>query len=90
MYTIFFAVQRQQRKSDVMTSFGLAACSAVYYHAGSSLENTPRIVVVLTMITYTLVLTLIWNHLAVVVCIQYPVPIFVRVTHIALPVSVYV
>jgi hypothetical protein len=31
MYTIFSAVQRQQRKSDVMTSFGLAACSAVYY-----------------------------------------------------------
>jgi hypothetical protein len=31
MYTIFFAVQRQQRKSDVMTSFGLTACSAVYY-----------------------------------------------------------
>jgi hypothetical protein len=37
MYTIFSAVQRQQRKSDVMTSFGLTACSAVYYHAGSSL-----------------------------------------------------
>jgi hypothetical protein len=37
MHTIFFAVQRQQRKSDVKTSFGLAACSAVYYHAGSSL-----------------------------------------------------
>jgi hypothetical protein len=31
MYTIFSAVQRQQRKSDVMTSFGLAATSAVYY-----------------------------------------------------------
>jgi hypothetical protein len=31
MYTIYSAVQRQQRKSDVMTSFGLAACSAVYY-----------------------------------------------------------
>jgi hypothetical protein len=30
MYTIFSAVQRQQRKSDVMTSFGLTACSAVY------------------------------------------------------------
>jgi hypothetical protein len=28
------AVQRQQRKSDVMKSFGLTACSAVYYHAG--------------------------------------------------------
>jgi hypothetical protein len=37
MYTIFSAVQRQQRKSDVMTSFGLATCSAIYYHAGSSL-----------------------------------------------------
>jgi hypothetical protein len=31
MYAIFSAVQRQQRKSDVMTSFGLTACSAVYY-----------------------------------------------------------
>jgi hypothetical protein len=31
MYTIFSAVQRQQRKSDVVTSFGLTACSAVYY-----------------------------------------------------------
>jgi hypothetical protein len=31
MYTIFSAVQRQQRKSDVMMSFGLTACSAVYY-----------------------------------------------------------
>jgi hypothetical protein len=37
MYTIFSAVQRQHRKSDVMTYFGLTACSAVYYHAGSSL-----------------------------------------------------
>jgi hypothetical protein len=37
MYTIFSAVQRQRRKSDVMTSFGLTVCSAVYYHAGSSL-----------------------------------------------------
>jgi hypothetical protein len=37
MYTIFSAVQRQQRKSDVMTTFGLTVCSAVYYHAGSSL-----------------------------------------------------
>jgi hypothetical protein len=37
MYTIFSAVQRQQRKNDVMTLFGLTACSAVYYHAGSSL-----------------------------------------------------
>jgi hypothetical protein len=41
MYTIFSAVQRQQRKSYVMTSFGLTACSAVYYHAGSSLEMYP-------------------------------------------------
>jgi hypothetical protein len=31
MYAILSAVQRQQRKSDVMTSFGLTACSAVYY-----------------------------------------------------------
>jgi hypothetical protein len=31
MYTIFSAVQRQQRKSDVMMSFGLTACSAIYY-----------------------------------------------------------
>jgi hypothetical protein len=31
MYTIFSAVQRQQRKSDVMAYFGLTACSAVYY-----------------------------------------------------------
>jgi hypothetical protein len=31
MYTIFSAVQRQQRKSYVMTYFGLTACSAVYY-----------------------------------------------------------
>jgi hypothetical protein len=38
MYTIFSAVQRQRRISDVMTSFGLAAYSAVYYHAGSSLK----------------------------------------------------
>jgi hypothetical protein len=42
MYTIFSAVQRQLRKSDVMTSFGLAACSAVYYHAGSSLIEYSR------------------------------------------------
>jgi hypothetical protein len=34
-------VQRQQRKSDVMTSFGFAACSAVYYHASSSLHYPP-------------------------------------------------
>jgi hypothetical protein len=31
MYTIFSAVQRQQRKSNAMTSFGLTACSDVYY-----------------------------------------------------------
>jgi hypothetical protein len=31
MYAIFSAVQCQQRKSGVMTSFGLTACSAVYY-----------------------------------------------------------
>jgi hypothetical protein len=37
MYTIFSAVQRQQRKSDAMTYFGLTARSAVYYHADSSL-----------------------------------------------------
>jgi hypothetical protein len=30
MYTIFSAVLRQQRKGDVMTSFGLSARSAVY------------------------------------------------------------
>jgi hypothetical protein len=39
MYKIFSAVQRQQRKSDVNTSFSLTACSAVYYHADSSLEE---------------------------------------------------
>jgi hypothetical protein len=38
MYTIFSAVLRQQRKSDVITSFGLTACSAVYYQAGSPLR----------------------------------------------------
>jgi hypothetical protein len=31
MYTIFSAVLRQQRKSDVMTYFGHSARSAVYY-----------------------------------------------------------
>jgi hypothetical protein len=31
------AVLCQQRKSDVLTSFGLAACSAIYYKAGSPL-----------------------------------------------------
>jgi hypothetical protein len=41
MYTIFSTVQRQQRKSDVMTSFGL---TAVYYHAGSSLEKVEFLV----------------------------------------------
>jgi hypothetical protein len=29
--TIFSAMQRQQKQSDVMTSFGLTACSVVYY-----------------------------------------------------------
>jgi hypothetical protein len=33
MYTIFSAVLRQQRKSDVMTSFGHSARSAVYHKA---------------------------------------------------------
>jgi hypothetical protein len=35
MYTIFSAVLRQQRKSDVMTSFSHSDRSAVYYEAGS-------------------------------------------------------
>jgi hypothetical protein len=35
MYTIVSAVLRQQKESDVMTSFGLSARSAVYYEAGS-------------------------------------------------------
>jgi hypothetical protein len=35
MYTIFSAVLRQQRKSDVMTSFGQSARSTVYYTASS-------------------------------------------------------
>jgi hypothetical protein len=39
MYTIFSTVQRQQRKGDVMTYFGLTTCSAVYYHAGSSMSQ---------------------------------------------------
>jgi hypothetical protein len=43
---IFSAVQRQQRKSDVMTSFGLTACSAVYYHAGSSIDTELEVSVV--------------------------------------------
>jgi hypothetical protein len=46
MYAIFSAVQRQQRKSDVMTSFGLAACSAVYYpvtkRAGLVMNNLSK------------------------------------------------
>jgi hypothetical protein len=37
MYTIFSAVLRQQRKGDVMTSFGNSADSAVYYLTSSSL-----------------------------------------------------
>jgi hypothetical protein len=37
MYTIFSAVLRQQRKSDVMTSLGSSARSAIYY-AGSPLQ----------------------------------------------------
>jgi hypothetical protein len=36
MYTIFSAVQRQQRKGDVMAYFGLPACSAVYYQVPHS------------------------------------------------------
>jgi hypothetical protein len=39
MNTIFSAVQRQQRKSDVMMFFDLTACSAIYYHTGSSLAE---------------------------------------------------
>jgi hypothetical protein len=39
MYTIFSAVLRQQRKSDVMTYFGHSSRSAVYYKAGSQLEE---------------------------------------------------
>jgi hypothetical protein len=31
MYTIFSAVQRQQRKSDVMTAFGLTACQLRHF-----------------------------------------------------------
>jgi hypothetical protein len=44
MYTIFSVVQRQQRKSDVMTSFGHTACSAVYYQVPRCrflIENCP-------------------------------------------------
>jgi hypothetical protein len=39
MYPIFSAVLRQQRKSDVMVYFGLAARSTVYYEAGSPLSD---------------------------------------------------
>jgi hypothetical protein len=35
--SIFFAVLRQERKSDVMTSFGHSARSAIYHKAGSPL-----------------------------------------------------
>jgi hypothetical protein len=35
MYTIFSAVLRQQRESDVMRYFGHSARSAIYYQAGS-------------------------------------------------------
>jgi hypothetical protein len=38
MYTIVSAVLRQQRKSDVMTYFGLTARSAIYYEADSPLQ----------------------------------------------------
>jgi hypothetical protein len=37
-YMIFFAVLRQQRKSDVMTYFGHSSRSAVCYKAGSQLN----------------------------------------------------
>jgi hypothetical protein len=40
MYTIFSAMLRQQRKSDVMTSFSLTTRSAVYYKADSSIVLT--------------------------------------------------
>jgi hypothetical protein len=43
MYTIFSVVQRQQMKSDVMTYFGLAACSAI---AGSSLGASTNAILV--------------------------------------------
>jgi hypothetical protein len=36
-YAIFSEMLRQQRKSDVMTSFGLSVSSAVYYEASSPL-----------------------------------------------------
>jgi hypothetical protein len=35
MYMIFSSVVRQQRKSDVMTSFGHSTRSAIYYKADS-------------------------------------------------------
>jgi hypothetical protein len=44
MYTIFSAVQRQQRKSDVMTSFVLTACSAVYYQVTHWIVKGPKLV----------------------------------------------
>jgi hypothetical protein len=36
-FTIFSAVLRQQRKSDIITSFGQSVRSAIYYKAGSPL-----------------------------------------------------
>jgi hypothetical protein len=39
MHTIFSAVLRQQKKSDVMTYFGHPARSAVYCEVGSPLDN---------------------------------------------------
>jgi hypothetical protein len=40
MYTIFSAVLRQQRKSEIMTSsFGHTARSAIYYQAGFPLNR---------------------------------------------------
>jgi hypothetical protein len=39
MYTIFSAVQRKQRKSDVMTCFGHFARSAIYYRGGYPLTT---------------------------------------------------
>jgi hypothetical protein len=48
MYTIFSAVLRQQGKSDVITSFGHTARSAIYYQAGSPLSNKHHVITVLT------------------------------------------
>jgi hypothetical protein len=45
MYAIFSAVQRQHRKSDVVTSFGRTAGSAVYYqvpHCRFLINLSPR------------------------------------------------